>query len=194
MRKGDYILAILQSKKTVLSFKDIILLWGEPGTNTAKTRINYYVKKGKLLPLRRGLYAKNKGYNRLELATKIFTPAYVSFETVLAREGIIFQHYDAIFTASYLTREIICDGQVYSFKTIKPLLLTNPSGIENNEECSIATKERAFLDTLYLNKDYHFDYLAPLNWEKIFAMLPFYHNQRMVKKVQEFYEHFKQGE
>lgn len=118
MKKGDYVPAILQSKKTVFSFKDIALLWGESEINTIKGRINYYVKSGKFLQLRRGIYAKNKDYNRLELATKIFSPTYVSFETVLAKEGIIFQYYNTIFSASYLSREIVCDGQTYSFKKI----------------------------------------------------------------------------
>ena len=29
----------------------------------------------------------------------------------------------------------------------------------------VASKERAFLDILYLNKDYHFDNLSPLNFD-----------------------------
>jgi len=191
MEKGSYISTILRSKKTVFSFKDISLLWGNPGTSTARVRVNYYVKNGQLYRLRRGLYSKDRNYDKLELATKIFTPSYVSFETVLAQAGVIFQHYSQIFAASYLTRDIICDDQKYSFKKIKDLILTNPAGVENKGECSMATKERAFLDTIYINKDYHFDNLSPLNWEKIFEILKIYGNKRMSKKVKEFYEYFK---
>ncbi|OGT05980.1 MAG: hypothetical protein A2X78_02795 [Gammaproteobacteria bacterium GWE2_37_16] len=188
MQKGNYIDAILRAKKTVFTFKEIALLWREAGTNTTRVRINYYIKKEKLLSLRRGIYVKDKDYNKLELATKIITPAYVSFETVLAKEGIVFQYYDRIFVASYLTRDIVCDSQVYSFKKIKRLILTNNIGVENKEECSVATKERAFLDTLYINKDYYFDNLVPLDWDKVFAILPIYQNQRMNKKVKELYD------
>jgi len=191
MEKGDYIPTILRSKKTIFTFKDIALLWGEAGTNAARVRINYYVKNGKIIHLRRGIYAKDKNYNQLELATKIITPSYVSFETVLAEEGIIFQYYNKIFIASYLTRDIICDHQTYSFRKIKWSALTNNAGVENRNEYSIATKERAFLDTLYINKDYHFDNLAPLDWDKVFSMLPLYQNQRMGRKIKVFYENFK---
>jgi hypothetical protein len=186
IKKGDYLSAILRSPKTVFSFKDIVLLWGD-SDNAAKVRVNYYIKKGQLYPLRRGLYSKDKNYNTIELATKIFTPSYVSFETVLIQESIIFQYYNQIFAASYLTRDIICDKQVYSYRKIKDLVLTNNIGIINNNECSIATKERAFLDTIYINKDYYFDNLSPLNWDNVFAMLPIYNNKRMAQKVNKLY-------
>ncbi len=190
MKKGDYISSILRSNKTVFSFKDIALLWGN-SNDAARVRVNYYVKNGQLYRIRRGFYAKDKNYDRSELAAKIFTPSYVSFETVLAREGVIFQYYSQIFAASYLTRDIVCDNQTYSYKKIKALVLANNAGVENKEECSIATKERAFLDTIYINKDYHFDNLSPLDWDRVFEMLPMYNNKRMAKKVKEFYEDFK---
>lgn len=191
MEKGDYITAILRSKKTVFTFKDVALLWNEAGTNTSRVRINYYVKNGKIIRLRRGIYAKDKDYNKLELATKIISPSYVSFETILAEAGIVFQYYKKIFIASYLTRDVICDNQTYSFRKIKWPVLIDNTGVENKNECSAATKERAFLDTLYINKDYHFDNLAPLDWDKVFGMLALYQNKRMEQRVKIFYGNFK---
>jgi len=193
MKKGDYISTILRSKKTVFSFKDIALLWGDSG-GAARVRVNYYVKNGDLYRIRKGIYAKDKNYDKFELATRIFTPSYVSFETVLGQVGITFQYYSQIFVASYLTREITCNGQIYSFRKIKDLVLTNKTGIKNKGEYSMATKERAFLDTIYIRKDYHFDNLSPLDWDKVFEMLPVYNNQRMAKKVKEFYKHFKSNQ
>jgi len=188
MQKGEYITTVLRSPKTVFTFKDLALLWNEAGSHLSRVRINYYVKNGKIIRLRRGIYAKDKNYNKLELATKIITPAYVSFETVLAAAGIVFQYYDKIFVASYLTRDIICDHQIYSFRKIKALILTNNLGIENKNERSIATPERAFLDTLYLNRDYHFDNLTPLNRDLLFNLLPLYGNQRMERKLRELFK------
>lgn len=190
MKKGNYITSILRSNKTVFSFKDIALLWGDSDSN-ARARVNYYVRNCHLYRLRRGIYGKDKNYDKLELAIKIFTPSYVSFETVLAREGIIFQYYSQIFVASYLTRNIICDNQTYSYRKIKGQVLTNHAGIENKKEISIAAKERAFLDTIYINKDYHFDNLESMDWDKVFEMLPIYDNKRMDKKVKEFYTYTK---
>ncbi len=163
------------------------MLWGEPSSEAVRVRLNYYVKQGNLHRIRRGLYAKDKNYNKLELATRIFTPAYVSFETILSKEGVIFQFYSQIFVASYLTREITIEGQLYSFRKMKNSLLTDSSGVELKDESSLATKERAFLDTLYLNTDYHFDNLNGADWEKVLEILSIYGNKRMDKKVKELY-------
>lgn len=188
MRKGQYLEAILRSPKTVFNYKDVALLWGEPSSQAVRVRLSYYAKQDKLYRIRRGLYAKDKNYSKLELATRIFTPSYVSFETVLSKEGMIFQFYNQIFVASYLTREIEVDGQVYSFRRIKDPILTSAVGVEHRDETSIATKERAFLDTLYLNEDYHFDNLGALEWSKVFEILPIYHNRRMYKKIIKLYQ------
>jgi predicted transcriptional regulator of viral defense system len=178
---------ILRSKNTVFTFKDISLLWAETDRNLIKRRINYYVKTGKLYSIRKGLYAKDRNYNKFELATKIYIPSYISFETVLAQAGVIFQFYPQIFVASYLTREIEVDGQKYSFRKIKDVILTNHSGLEFKENYWVASPERAFLDLLYLNKNYHFDNLDPLNKEKIFEILPIYKNKALEKRVKEIY-------
>lgn len=193
MEKAN-ILNILRSNKTIFSFKDILLASREENPALLRRRINYYIKKGELYPIRRGLYAKDKNYNKFELGTRIFTPAYVSFETVLGQSGVTFQYYSQIFVASYLTRDVKCDGQTYSFRKIKDTVLTNKAGLKNEGEYLISSKERAFLDTIYINKDYHFDNLSPLDRDKVFEILPIYNNKRMTKKVKEFFKHFKSNQ
>lgn len=188
MNEKNDILSILKTDKTVFTFKEILIAAGETTPDLLRRRISYYVKKGFIFPLRRGIYSKNKTYNKFELAAKILAPSYISFETVLAPAGIIFQYYSQIFLASYQTREINCDKQIYSFKKIKTDILTNQNGIENQGNYSIASKERAFLDVLYLNKDYHFDNLSPLDWNKVFEFLPLYNNKRMSRKINELFK------
>lgn len=186
------ILKIYSSRNTVFTFKDISLIWKDTNPDLIKAKVNYYVRSGKLYAIRRGIYAKDKDYDKLELATKIYTPSYISFETVLAKAGIVFQFYTQIFAASYLTREITADNQIYSYRKIKDSILTNHAGVEKKDNYTIASAERAFLDVVYLNKDYHFDNLSPLNWEKVFEILPVYGgNKRMEKKVKEYHEAFK---
>ena len=188
MEKAD-IFNILKSNKTVFSFKDIILASCEKKPALLRRRLYHYIKQGQLCGIRRGLYAKDKNYDKFELATKIFTPSYISFETVLGKAGVTFQFYGKIFVASYQSKEITCDGQIYNFKTIKESILTNDLGIEKRENYSIATPERAFLDVIYLYKDYHFDNLSPLNWDKVFEILPIYSgNKRMEKMVKKLHE------
>lgn len=188
MQKGDYLQAILRSQKTVFTPKDIALLWHDADTDAARVRLNYYVGKGDLYRLRRGLYVKSKTYEKLELATRIFTPSYVSFETILARDGLIFQYQTQITVASYLTRTIDIDNQLYSYKKMKDSVLTNSVGLLHANETSIATKERAFLDTLYINRNYHFDNTRSLDWERVLAMVSMYDNKRMIRIVHQFYD------
>ena len=177
---------ILRSDHTIFTFKEILLTQKNPDTNLLKRRLNYYVKTGQLLAIRKGIYAKDKNYDKYELATKILKPAYISFETVTGASGLTFQYYGQIFVASPQTKEIKCDGQKFSFRKLKPLILTNSTGIENRETYSIASPERAFLDILYLSRDYYFDNLSPLNWEKVHEILPIYGgNKRMAKLVKD---------
>ena len=72
---------------------------------------------------------------------------------------------------------------LYSFRKIKDSILTNGAGLENRGNYFVATKERAFLDVLYLNKDYNFDNLSPLSLSKIHILLPIYNNKRMTQRV-----------
>lgn len=191
MEKG-FLKGLLRTDKTVYSFKELALLWQAAEFKTIKSRINYYVKRGDLYHIRRGLYATDKNYDRFELATKLCIPSYISFETVLRATGIIFQHYNQIFIASYQTKTINCDGQTYTIKRIKDSILTNTIGVELRENYSIATTERAFLDVIYLNKEYHFDNLGSLNWNKVFEILPIYQNKQMEKRVAKYYAAYKE--
>jgi len=191
VKKGQYIEILLRSPKTVFSTKDIVLLWGEKAGTAVRVRLSNYVKNGKLIRVHHGIYAKDKNYDRFELATRIYTPSYISFETVLTRTGINFQYYGNIFVASYVTREIETDGQKISFLRMKDYVLSNTIGIEHPNDVYIATKERAFLDRIYISKDYHFDHLDVLDWDKVFEILPIYRNKRMDKKVAEYFKHYK---
>ena len=187
MKKG-YLSIILRLDQTVFTFKELSLIWGETNANYAKKIVHSYIKAGKLYPLRRGIYAKDENYDRFELSVKIYTPSYISFETVLAQAGIIFQHYSQIFAASYLSREITADNQTYIFKNLKNAILFNQLGLEKKKNYFIASKERAFLDTLYLNKNYHFDNLSPIDWRICHNLLPIYNNKALNKRLNSYYQ------
>lgn len=178
---------LMRSKNTIFTTKDVSLLWAEPDVNFVRKKLYRYLKTGKLYSVRKGVYAKDKNYEKYELATKIFTPAYISFETVLAKAGVTFQFYGQIFVASYLTRELTIDGQRYSLKKIKDPILINKTGIETKENYFVASAERAFLDVVYLNKDYYFDNLSNLDWNKVMEILPIYGgNKRMAAKIKKY--------
>lgn len=194
MEKAD-ILSILRTNRTVFTFREILLASGKTNPMLLKSRLNYYVKKGELYSIRRGLYAKDKNYNKRELATKIYTPSYISFETVTREAGMTFQHYDTIFVASYITREIIADNQNFAYKRLKDNILSNSAGVEVKENYSIASPERAFLDILYRStRGYYFDNLRPLNWDKVFKLLSVYNSKRIEKLVKEMFDRDKEDD
>jgi hypothetical protein len=183
MKKGkDFILNLYSSKNTVFTIDEIALLLGNASRDNLKARINYYVKKGKLLNLRKGIYAKRE-YNPLELAVRVYTPSYISLETVLEKEGVIFQKYETIFIVSYLSRKIGIDGRRFQYRRIKEEILINKEGVELKNGYATATKERAFLDALYLYKDYYFDNVDILDKDIALKMVDIYHSKTLKEKI-----------
>ena len=78
----NYFSTLLRTNNTVFTFKELSLIWNETDVKLTKKRVYRYTKMGELYPIRKGVYAKDKNYDKLELANKIFTPAYISLETV----------------------------------------------------------------------------------------------------------------
>ena len=180
----DIISTLYGNPKTVFTLPETALLLNEQNFISLSKRLNYYVKTGRLHNLRKGIYAQPR-YNREEMACSIFAPAYISLEYVLQKAGIVFQFDSQITVVSYLSRHIEADSQIYSFRKIKNLTLINTKGVLRHENgVNIATPERAFLDLLYLNGDFFFDNLKPLNRQLIQDLLPVYNSKALIKKVQ----------
>jgi hypothetical protein len=183
MKKNkDFVLNLYSCKNTVFTIDEIALLLGSSTRENLKARINYYVKTGKLLNLRKGIYAKRE-YDPFELAVKVFTPSYISLETVLEKEGVIFQKYKTIFVVSYLSRKTEIGSHEFQYRRIKEEILINKEGVELKNGYAIATKERAFLDILYLYKNYHFDNMDALDKDIILKMVNIYRSKILKEKV-----------
>jgi hypothetical protein len=180
------------SSQTVFTSKEIALLTGENRMENLKSKLAYSVRTKKLIRLRRGIFAKDDKYNPTELATRIYTPAYVSLETVLAKEGVIFQYYDTLFVMSYLTREITIGSQKISYCKIKDEILTNPVGLINRGTYFEATKERAFLDRLYLFDEYYFDNLRSIDWDLCQEIVTIYKSKKLVKALNQTFFTYQQ--
>jgi len=183
MQNKNIIFELYRDQRTVFSLQEIAMIIGEPDFDRLKRRINYYVSRNKLKNLRRGIYAK-EGYDVEELACKIFKPSYISLEKVLQKNGVVFQYNPNITMVSYLSRSIEIDNHNFVYRKIKNEVLCDATGINMNNGISMADPERAFLDTLYLNKTYYFDSLGSLNKETIYKMLPIYHSGQLAKRVQ----------
>ena len=187
---NSLIAKLYQSSKTILSNKDLALIWEINNKQNLYAKTAYYVKRGALIRLTRKIFAKNKNYNPRELATSIYTPSYISFETVLRETGVIFQHYDTIFIAGpwSLTKRV--DKYTLTFRKMKDLLLFNPTGIVGKDNYSLATPERAFLDMLYLFPNYYFDNLQSINWKKCDELVKIYSNKQLIKRLNKYRKNY----
>jgi predicted transcriptional regulator of viral defense system len=179
---------IYKSPQTVFTIKELSLFWGVNQPKLVWARANDYVRRGKLYRIKRGIYAKDEDYDKFELATKIYTPSYISLETVLAKEGVIFQYYETIFVVSYLTRALQVDMHKIKFRKIKNKILINSEGISQEENYFIATKERAFLDAVYLYKNYYFDNLDTIDKNKVFELVKIYRNKKLIERVKKYFD------
>lgn len=186
MKIPSFVLTLYRLPQTVFTAKEIAIILHERNLDSLKAKIDYYVRNGALIRLRRGIYAK-ENYNIFEVGVKIYTPSYISLETVLQRGGIIFQDYRDIFLISYLSRRIRCAGYGFVYKKIKDEVLLNTDGIVIESGYAIASNERAFLDAIYLYKEYHFDNLSVINWERAMELVKIYNNKNMAKLLNKHY-------
>jgi hypothetical protein len=192
MVQRDFILEIYKDPRTVFGVSDVAMIFpgaagaagGACGENKyLSDRLRYYVQTGRLLNPRKGIYAK-PGYNPLELANILYTPSYVSLEYVLQQAGVIFQFDSRVTSVGYLSRELEIDGRTFSWRRIKEEIIMEPNGVmRGTAGVNIATPERAFLDTLYLNKDFYFDNLNPLDRQQIARLAPAYRSTALEKRV-----------
>lgn len=183
---------LYQSSKTILSNKDLALIWEINDKQSLYAKTAYYAKQGALIRLTRGVFAKNKDFDPKELATSIYTPSYISFETVLREAGVIFQHYEAIFVATKWTKTMTVDKYTITFRKLKDAVLFNSTGIINKGNYSIATPERAFLDMIYLSPNYYFDNLKSINWEKCGELVNIYNNKSLIKRLNKYKKNSEQ--
>ncbi|NEW81420.1 MAG: hypothetical protein GZ094_03535 [Mariniphaga sp.] len=181
--RNDVVLSIYQDIRTIFRLNDIAMLASETIFQSINKKLNYYVHTGKLQNPRKGIYAK-PAYNLEELACTIYTPSYISLEYVLQRAGVVFQFDSGISVVSYLSRSIEIQNQMYLYRKIKGEILVNTAGIiRQNNQVNIATPERAFLDLLYLNSDYYFDNLNPLNKDLVYKLLPIYQSKVLTRRI-----------
>lgn len=156
-----------------------------------KKRMSYFSKSGAIKKLSRGVYAKDR-FDALELANKIYTPSYISLETVLQKAGVIFQYYESIFAVSYISRTVEIGGCTIVYRRMKKSVFLNKQGIEEQGNVAIASPERAFLDAVFLYKNYHFDNLSSFNWGKIVELKNLYKSRALDKRIEEYYQIYKE--
>lgn len=184
----DEILSLYKWKQTVFNFSDLESIFGITNTQVLKNKIQFLKKKWILSSPRRGIYIlKDKQVNSFELANKIYSPSYISFYSALYHHKMIFQYPQEVYLAYKKTElQDLWIIEVY-LKTLKTSILLNPSGIMHNGLYSLASAERAFLDTLYLYGEIHFDALDMIDVSTVKDLLKIYNNKTLEKRALSYF-------
>lgn len=161
-----YLNQILKTKKTVFRSNELGIILNITNKNTLKN-ILQRIRKSWILIYHWAHIRSLEEYDKYELASKIRQKSYISFETILQKEGVIFQDYSNTITMASdnsLSKKI--DNINYIYHKLTNPILTNPIGIINhNNKYMIASKERAACDIIYLSKNIYFDNIHSLDIE-----------------------------
>ena len=177
---------LLRSAQKVFTVNDLAVLWQSTNRRRLFEIIKYYVRVGRLYTISRGVYATEPQSNNLEVAMKLFSPAYISYVTALGIHGINFQYDASIHAMASASKTIrIFSGETFVYHQIKARILFNEAGLIKEAEYWIASPERAICDTLYLSPDFYFDHPNTLNVEKIRSLVSIYRNAALIKRVNE---------
>ncbi len=161
---------LLKQGRKLFHTNDLALLWGITNKNTLYTTTKRYKQKGVLIPIHKGFYSvvPPTEIDPIVLGVSYLHGfAYVSTETVLAREGIIAQSIPAITLVSSTSRKFELVDNYYVVRQMKDEFLHHDLGIVQKSGHQEATVERAVADLLYFNPRYHFDNRKLVNWEKV---------------------------
>lgn len=154
-------------------FSKNILRTLEPKTDILDANIKYWLKKGELLQLKRGLYIFKEIFDKelqkdllLEyIACQLIKPSYLSLEYILSKYQLLTE-ISSTFTlvTTKTTRQISNKLGTFRYYSVSPSLFLGFK-LKNSEDYPIyeAYKEKALFDYLYLR----FIKNTPINWKAI---------------------------
>lgn len=157
----------------VFHIDDLANLWQIKNPNTLRTTLKRYSQEGLLVRIHRGLYSLlpvTKINPQLLGLKSLHRYAYISTETILAQEGIIFQNITQITLVSSISKKFTIGPNQYTCRQLADKFLFNDAGIIVRDSLQIATLERAVADILYFNPKYYFDAKHLINWSKVRAI------------------------
>ncbi len=183
------LLILLKTAKTVFSTNELMQLWQAENKKSLLVAISRAIKHGYLSPLRRGLYViADNTPDSFELAAKMKSNSYISFETVLATAGVIHQWHDPIFLASLRAETIKNDYGEFVYHKLPARIVDNPLGKINKGRYFIATPERALCDKVYKDGRVYLDDISGLDKELAMEISLIY-NKRVINDIKKiFYE------
>jgi predicted transcriptional regulator of viral defense system len=139
-------------------FESSLLLAGRVAPPVVQLQLSRWVKAGKLVQLRRGLYALAEPYAKTAphpflVANRLCRPSYVSLQSALAWHGLIPEHVPAV-TSMTSGRPRACRTGLgdYRFRHIKTAEFRGYRRIEvqPGQFAFVACPEKSLLDLLHL--------------------------------------------
>jgi len=181
-------------KKPVFTPQDIKLLFN------AKDRavngfLTYNSQKGKIIKLKRGLYAVKKSYiSPYLIANMAYRPSYISFETALSYYHLIPETvYSVISATNKTSRDWTMQENNYIYRSLKKEAYTGYIiRTVENEQILIATAEKALADYCYFNylgkiKEWNNRLeLKNIDWYQVKGYLRFFGGEKLISFVKKY--------
>lgn len=185
---------------TIFSLVDIKRI----DNNFHRRRLNEWQDKGYIIKVIKGYYIfsdlKINENVLFEIANRIYSPSYISFEMALSHYGFIPESVYGITSASsrrtYLFRTKIAE---FSYKTVKPQFFFGYDIIQyDNKNFKIASPEKALLDYFYINHSVktYADYASLrinkdtffkiINKKKLLSYLNRFNQKTLAKRIKSF--------
>ncbi len=152
-----------------------ILLAGTLKIEPVKVQISRWVKVGKLIQLKRGVYALAEPFRKISIyepyaASVLKKPSYLSLEKALEYYNMIPEAV-SVYTSVTTKRpgKFTCRMGVFDYRHIKTSLFWGYKSITvNNQTGFVATPEKALLDFFYLKRlRITFEYLKELRLQNL---------------------------
>ena len=126
-------------------------------TSQMELQLVRWVKSGRLLKLRRGVYVLGKPYRKIEphpflIANQLQRGSYVSFQSALAFYDLIPEHVPVVTSATTGRPEMVKTSMgSFIFRHLKASMISGfrQVKIADRQQAVIATSEKALVDLLY---------------------------------------------
>ena len=140
-------------------FSSALLLAGPVSTGQVRLQLSRWVKAGRLIQLRRGVYSLAPAWRKVEphpfvVANRLQRGSYVSLQAALAFFGIIPEHVPVVTSVGPGRRETVRNALgTFRFNHVSETMLFGYSLVEvaARQFAFIASPEKALLDLVYLS-------------------------------------------
>lgn len=162
-------------------FSSAFLLAGKVSAQQVRLQLSRWVKAGRLLQLRRGVYALAPAWRKVEphpflVANQLQRGSYVSLQSALAFHGVIPEYVPVVTSVGPGRPETVRNPLgTFQFNHLGERLLFGYSRLEivPGQFAFVATREKALLDLVYLTPGADSpDYLRELRLQNVDAMNP----------------------